>query len=53
MCYWMLLRDGESEGEQLLSLDDIDKGGFLKGSFYWVEEVLVEGKWIKWDDFQK
>ena len=53
MEYWMLLRDGESEGEQLLSLNDIDKGGFLKGSFYWVEEVLVDGKWVKWDDFHK
>ena len=52
MRYWMLLRDGESEGEQHLSLDDIEDG-FLKGSFYWVEEVLVEGVWVKWDDFKK
>lgn len=49
--FWMLLRDGESEGEQFLSLNDIDKGGFLRGTFQWVEEILVNGKWVKWDEF--
>ena len=49
--FWMLLRDGESEGEQFLSLNDIDKGGFLRGTFQWVEEILVNGKWDKWDEF--